>query len=203
MPDTLGQTLANEAWPPNAMPAPNQFAQLPNAGTTLNPVDRDIMIKTIAGEAGQEPPLGQAGIAHAILNRVAVGGYGQGIAGVAQAPTKPGSKFHEFSVWNAPGVAESSKTTHSITPTDPNYQKIGDIVDKVYSGAIPDPTGGATHYYAPQSMPGRIAPPWAPGLAQQNSVTIGNTVFVGGAEGPGRTPVQTTGGPSDIGAGFG
>jgi conjugal transfer mating pair stabilization protein TraG len=188
------------------MPAPNQFAQDPNAGAPMNPADRDILIKTIAGEASREPPLGQAAVAHAILNRVKVGGYGQGVAAVAQAPAAgvdPRRGFHEFSVWNPPGVAESSKTTHSITPNDPLYQHIGDIVDKVYSGAIPDPTGGATHYYAPISMPGRIPPPWAPGLAQQNSVTIGNQVFVGGAQGPGRTPVSVTGGPTDVGAGFG
>jgi conjugal transfer mating pair stabilization protein TraG len=65
------------------MPTPNRFAAPPNFQPQMNPVDRDIMIKTIAGEAGGEPPIGQAGIAHAILNRVAVGGYGQGVAGVA------------------------------------------------------------------------------------------------------------------------
>jgi conjugal transfer mating pair stabilization protein TraG len=185
------------------MPTPNQFAQLPDPGAPMNPLDRDMMIKTIAGEAGNQPPLGQAAVAHAILNRVAVGGYGNGISGVVQQPVKPGSSYHQFSVWNPPGVAESSQTTHSITPGNPLYQRIGDIVDKVYSGAIPDPTGGATHYYAPNSMPGRIPPPWAAPLAQSNSVRIGDQLFVGGAEGPGRTPIQTTGGPTDIGAGFG
>jgi hypothetical protein len=41
----------------------------------LNPVDRDAMIKTIAGEAGGEPELGQAAVAHVLLNRAALGGY--------------------------------------------------------------------------------------------------------------------------------
>jgi spore germination cell wall hydrolase CwlJ-like protein len=185
------------------MPTPNQFAAPPGLQPQMNPVDRDIMIRTIAGEADSQPPLGQAAVAHAILNRVNVGGYGQGIAGVAQRASKPGSQFHEFSVWNPPGVAESSKTTHSITPNDPIYQHIGDIVDKVYSGAIPDPTGGATHYFAPRSMKGGIPPPWYAPLARTNSVRIGDQLFVGGAEGPGRTPIQATGGPTDIGAGFG
>ena len=154
----------------------------------LNPVDRDAMIKTIVGEAGGEPALGQAAVAHVILNRAALGGYSpdQSIQGVAKAPNKPGSSFHQFSVWNAPGMPDYSKITHTITPADPQYQAIGNIVDKVYSGAIPDPTGGATHYYAPASMPGGRPPPWAPALARLNSTKIGGNVFVGGAEGEGR-----------------
>jgi spore germination cell wall hydrolase CwlJ-like protein len=154
----------------------------------LNPVDRDAMIKTIAGEAGGEPATGQAAVAHVILNRAALGGYGpnSSIQGVAEAPNKPGSSFHQFSVWNAPGMPDYSKITHTIQPSDPQYQAIGNIVDKVYSGAIPDPTGGATHYWAPASMPGGRPPTWGPALAALNSTKIGGNVFVGGAEGPGR-----------------
>ena len=29
--------------------------------------------------------------------------------------------------------------------------KIADVVDKAYYGGMPDPTGGATHYYAGQT----------------------------------------------------
>jgi conjugal transfer mating pair stabilization protein TraG len=174
---------------------PPQATPSSAGGPPLSPADRDVLIRTVAGEAGDQPPLGQAGIAHAILNRVAAGGYGDGISGVAQAPIKPGSKYHEFSVWNPPGVAESSVTTHSLTPNSPGYAQIGDIVDKVYNGLIPDPTGGATHYYAPRSMPGRRPPPWAAALAQQNQVKIGDQVFVGGSTGPGQSlPTLFSGG---------
>jgi conjugal transfer mating pair stabilization protein TraG len=83
-------------------------------------------------------------------------------------------------------MPDYSKITHTITPADPQYQAIGNIVDKVYSGAIPDPTGGATHYYAPASMPGGRPPPWDAALARLNSTRIGGNMFVGGAEGPGR-----------------
>jgi len=160
----------------------------------LNPTDRDAMIHTIAAEAGDQPPLGQAAVAHAILNRVAYGGYGQGIQGVVKAPVKPGSSFHQFSVWNAPGMQDSSKIARTLTPNDPQYAAIGNIVDKVYNGAIPDPTYGATHYFAQRSMPGRQPPPWG-ALLTQNVNKIGDQTFVGGAEGPGRvfpiTPTQT------------
>jgi conjugal transfer mating pair stabilization protein TraG len=167
----------------------------------MDPIDRDMMIRTIAGEAGNQPPLGQAAVAHAILNRAADGGYGGNrVRDVVTAPVKPGSRFHQFSVWNPPGVVESSPITQGIQPNDPNYQKIGGVVDQVYNGAIPDPTNGATHYYAPGAMPGRRPPPWAAALASQNQVRIGDQVFVGGSTGPGQTlPSQFTGGYIDAG----
>jgi conjugal transfer mating pair stabilization protein TraG len=189
VPQALSQIAAN-SWPPNAMPTPNQLAAPPGgAQGTLSPQDRDAMIKTIAGEAGGEPQLGQAGVAQVILNRVASGGYGNGVYGVVNQPTKPGSQYKQFSVWNPPGLPESSKVTHSLTPGSPQYAQIGDLVDKVSAGLIPDPTGGATHYYAPASMPGRRPPPWAAPLARVNDVTIGGTRFLGtGPEGPGYNP---------------
>jgi spore germination cell wall hydrolase CwlJ-like protein len=154
----------------------------------MNPTDRDMMIRTIAAEAGNQPMLGQAAVAHVILNRVAAGGYGDGIQGVVTAPVKPGSAYHQFSVWNAPGMQDSSKTVRSLSPNDPQYGNIGAVVDAVHQGAISDPTNGSTHYYAPQSMPGGRPPPWAPQLAALNSVKIGDQIFVGGASGPGQTP---------------
>lgn len=175
-----------------------RFPQAPPLGWNappLNPVDRDAMIHTIAAEAGDQPALGQAAVAHVILNRVADGGYGQGIQGVVKAPVKPGSSFHQFSVWNAPGMQDSSAVARNLTPNDPQYTAIGNIVDKVYNGAIPDPTYGATHYFAQRSMPGRQLPPWG-NLLTQNVNKIADQTFVGGAAGPGRVfpiqpPVQT------------
>ena len=169
----------------------------------MDALDRDALIRTIAGEAGNQPPLGQAAVAHVILNRVADGGYGgSNVQSVVQAPVKPGSRFHQFSVWNPPGVQESSAITHGIQPNDPTYQKIGGIVDQVYNGQIPDPTNGATHYFAPGAMRGGIPPPWASSLAAQNQVKIGDQLFVGGSTGPGQTlPSQIAGGVYDEGMG--
>jgi spore germination cell wall hydrolase CwlJ-like protein len=166
----------------------------------LDPTDRDLMIRTIAAEAGSEPPLGQAAVAHTIFNRAAAGGYGDGIAGVVQAPVKPGSAYRQYSVWNAPGMPDSSAVVRNLKPSDPSYAKIGDVVDQAYAGAIPDLTNGATHYYAPRSMPGGRPPPWAAALAAQNQVKIGNQIFVGGSTGPGQSlPSQIAGGYADEG----
>jgi len=163
-------------------------------GMPMDPTDREALIRTVYGEASGEPALGQAGVAHAILNRVNAGGYGNGIQGVVMAPAagvNPARGFHEFSPWNAPGVPESNPIAQHLSANDPNpilrdaYANIGSVVDKAYNGLIPDPTGGATHYYGYMPRP----PKWAGPLAAQNKVKIGNQTFVGGAEGPGRKPV--------------
>jgi hypothetical protein len=168
----------------------------------LNPMDRDNLIKTIYGEASNQPPLGQAAIAHAILNRVNAGGYTGGapntITNVVHAPAfgeNPAHGFKEFSPWNAPGVPESNPVAQHLSPNDPNpllanaYRNIGAIVDKVYSGAIPDPTGGATHYYGYMPHP----PKWAPPLAALNTTKIADQTFIGGYAGHGQAapPTQT------------
>lgn len=165
----------------------------------LDPRDRDLMIKTIYGEAAGEPPVGQAGIAHAILNRVAAGGYGDGISGVVLAPAAgvdPKRGYHEFSPWNTGGASEGNPRAQQLSPIDPSYSRIGDIVDKAYSGLIADPTHGATHYYGRMPRP----PKWAPPLAAENQVKIGGQTFVGRSTGPGQSlPSQIAGGYADEG----
>ena len=170
----------------------------------LDPVDRDNLIKTIYGEARGEPALGQAGVAHAILNRVAAGGYGNTITDVVHAgvpnPKDAARGYHEFSPWNPPGVPESNPTAQNLSPDSKNpllanaYANIGSIVDKAYNGLIPDPTGGATHYYG--YMP-HGPPKWAGPLAAQNRVKIGNQTFIGGSTGEGQSmPTLFSGGAS-------
>jgi hypothetical protein len=189
------------------MPGSSDISDLLYTGTAhpLDPRDRDLLIKTVYGEASNQPALGQAAVAHAILNRVADGGYGQGVSGVVLAPAagvNPKRGFKEFSPWNAPGVPESNPVAQNLSPNSPNpllanaYRNIGDIVDRVYGGWIPDPTHGATHYYGYMPKP----PAWAPALAAQNQVKIGDQTFVGGSTGPGQTlSSQVTGGLYDEG----
>ena len=164
--------------------------------------DRDNLIKTIYGEASDQPALGQAGVAHAIFNRLNAGGYGNSITDIVHAgvpnPRDAARGFHEFSPWNPPGVPESNLTAQHLSPNDPNpllanaYTNIGNVVDKAYYGITPDPTGGATHYYGYMPHP----PKWAGPLAALNRRKIGNQTFVGGAEGPGRKPIVVAGGLS-------
>ena len=92
---------------------------------------------------------------------------------------------------------EQPHRARACSPDDPNpllakaYRNVGDIVDKARNGLIPDPTGGATHYYGRMPRP----PKWAPPLAALNTVKIGNTTFVGGSTGPGQSlPSRFSGG---------
>ena len=52
-------------------------------------------------------------------------------------------------MWN-PASKQGNKGGQ-IDPTSDTYAKIADVVDKAYYGGIPDPTGGATHYYSRQA----------------------------------------------------
>ena len=200
-PDTQPPPGMTLNYVPQPLPQP-EATPSSAGGMPMDPADREAMIRTIYGEASGESALGQAGVAHAILNRVNAGGYGNGIQGVIMAPV-PNPKdaargFHEFSPWNPPGVPESNPTAQHLSGDSPNpllrnaYANIGSIVDKSYNGLIPDPTGGATHYYGYMPKP----PTWAGPLAALNKVKIGNQTFVGGAGGPGRKPVVVAGGPS-------
>lgn len=135
----------------------------------VSPDERDLAIRTIIGEAGQEPPVGQAAVASVIKNRLASGNYGDSLKSVILAPK-------QFSVWNAGDPA--GDLARKVSPDDPKYQQIGKIVDGVTSGQIPDPTNGAVNYYAPRGMPGGRAPDWAGSMGQGQP--IGNHIFFGG-----------------------
>ena len=106
--------------------------------------DRDILARTLWGEARGESLAGQIAVAWTIRNRVndcnAKSWWGEGYAGVCQKP-------YQFSCWNK---------------NDPNYTYLSDAkqipfrefaqaqiaAEQVMSGKVPDPTNGATHYYA-------------------------------------------------------
>jgi hypothetical protein len=113
----------------------------------LDPRDRDAMIRTVLTEAAADDPMGWAAVASTIRNRLATGDFGPTPSDVVKAPG-------QFEVW-ANGRAQA------ISPKHPNYEAAGRIVDAVAAG-LPDPTGGATHFYSPsgQAALGRQPPKW-------------------------------------------
>ena len=137
--------------------------------------DRDILIKTLYGEAGNQGPHGMAAVAHVVINRLNSGHWGDSLADVATA-SDPKTGVHQFSMWNDSPKMEGNKKAQNLDPSDPNYQAIGALVDGVASGAVPDPTNGATHYYAPGAMPGGRPPSWAKDGTNVNKV--GDQVFM-------------------------
>lgn len=130
--------------------------------------DRDILARTLWGEARGESLIGQIAVAWAIRNRVNDGTerswWGEGYAGVCQAK-------YQFSCWNK---------------SDPNFPYLNGAkqiparelaqarlgADQVIDGKAPDPTGGATHYYA-VSM--KTPPAWAAKAKQ--TFKLGGHIF--------------------------
>lgn len=135
----------------------------------MDAVDRDLAIRTVLAEASGQGPDGMAAVAHVIRNRSAVGRYGgKSVGEVVTAK-------NQFEPWNDVGAGKPNDPM-GYAPTDPGYQRAAKIVDAVFSGALPDPTRGATHFYAPkaQSDLGRKAPSWAKG---QQGLKIGDHMF--------------------------
>lgn len=129
------------------------------AQSSLAPAHRDMAIRTIYGEAANEPDEGQAAVASVIKNRMQAGRYGgDSVPGVVLAK-------NQFEPW---GNNDARARMMALKQDDPRYQKIGGIVDQVFGGQMEDPTNGATHFVAPQAQAalGRQMPSWAQGDGQ-------------------------------------
>ncbi|MCB9982430.1 MAG: cell wall hydrolase [Rhodospirillales bacterium] len=128
----------------------------------------DVLARTLWGEARGQGHIGMEAVACVVLNRVKVaanhgGKYWWG-ANIIQVCQKP----YQFSCWNR---------------SDPNFQKLQSVDDKnlyfatalriarrAVAGALPDHTGGATHYHADY-----VEPYWARGHVP--CARIGRHVF--------------------------
>lgn len=124
----------------------------------ISPSDRDMMIRTIIGEAGNEPALGQVAVAHAIMNRLGDGNFGKSPTQIVLAPG-------QFEPWQT-----RSGELATISRNSPAYQQVGQIVDGVVQGGIPDPTKGATHFLnedVVRQRRGGALPDWAQGPGLQ------------------------------------
>lgn len=139
---------------------------------TVTEKDRDILARTLWGEARGESLAGQIAVAWSIRNRVEMDlhndgkpdWWGEGYAGVCQKP-------YQFSCWNRndPNFAYLSGAKQ-IPFRELAQARIA--ADQVIDGKVLDPTGGATHYYA-TSM--KMPPAWAAKAKQ--TLKLGGHVF--------------------------
>ena len=131
---------------------------------SVSPRDRDLWIRTVIGEAAGDPSA--LAVAHVIANRAR--NSGSSVRDVVLAP-------NQFEPWS-----KRSRELMSYTQDDPAYKQAANIVDAVSSGRAPDPTNGATKFYAPvaQAQLGRKPPKWDDGTGQQ----IGAHKFFGGGK---------------------
>jgi len=134
----------------------------------LTPADRDYSIRTMLGEAADQPDNGKAAVAHVIMNRARDGGFGgTSPADVVLAPD-------QFEPWQT-----RRRELLGYSPDSPDYRKAGQIFDDVVGGKIPDPTGGAIHFLNEdivRQRRGGLLPDWAKGA----STRIGGHTFYGG-----------------------
>ena len=130
--------------------------------------DRDILARTLWGEARGESLTGQIAVAWTIRNRVfdgkAKSWWGEGYSGVCLKPW-------QFSCWNKNDPNDAYLSGAKPIPAA-QYAQALKAADQVMADATPDPTGGATHYYA-TTMP--KAPTWAKGAKQ--TLKLGQHVF--------------------------
>jgi len=166
-------------------PTPEQYVARANAGlqdnslaedNALSIYERDVVTRTILGEAANQGDLGQAAVAHVIQNRVDDPRWGDDPAEVSLA-------MKQFSAWNS--GAGGNHLVDQYQPGDPAYDRAAAIADMVFNGQTQDPTDGATHYYSPAGMAALVnngdqsnsLPRW---LQEENARRGGETVTIGG-----------------------
>lgn len=130
--------------------------------------DLDILARTLYGEARGETLAGMVAVAWTIRNRVndgkAKSWWGEGYAGVCLKP-------YQFSCWNKNDPNFPFLSGAKPIPVA-EMAKAVMVATAVMDGAYPDPTGGATHYYATTMSK---APAWAAKAKQ--TLKLGHHVF--------------------------
>src|SRR5216684_288593 len=126
--------------------------------------ERDLLIRTVIGEADDQPDTGRAAVAHVVLNRMNSGRWGKTAGDVVLARG-------QFEPWQ-----KRSRELLGISPDSKSYQRTAAIIDDVLAGRTPDQTGGATHFLDPaivKARRGGTLPDWARG----QGVSIGSHKF--------------------------
>lgn len=121
-------------------PVPPKAAVAPPPWPPLTSHDRDILTRTLYGEAANESEAGQIAVIHVMRNRLLRGPasrFGGTPAEVCQKPW-------QFSCWNANDPMRVRLL--ALRPDSDAYKALGAVVDKAWS--IPDTVGGADHYAA-------------------------------------------------------
>lgn len=127
-----------------ARPAPRQAAAAAAAAA-------EILARTLLGEAGGRPVRAVEAVAAVVMNRVRLaavpGGpshWGRGVAGVCRAP-------FQFACWTPHHPRH--RAMREAREDDPALALCCRVAARAAAGALPDPTGGATHYHDAARLP--------------------------------------------------
>lgn len=128
--------------------------------------------RTVWQEARGESLEGQRAVAHVIVNRLRSDRWGDTLAEVCLSQSKG---WHQFSGWNR---NDPNLNAVCDLPDDhPLLVRFVAMIEAALAGA-PDPTNGATHYYAPKVV---AEPSWVSGAGRAPAATptgkIGNHLF--------------------------
>ena len=107
--------------------------------------DRDLLIRTLIGEAGGQGSEGLAAVASVIRNRVE--SAFDGMKTYRDVILEGNGK--QFNTW-APGNAAGDRVK-SMSTDDPQYRAVAALVDKMAAGKLDDPTNGATSFFNPKT----------------------------------------------------
>jgi len=135
---------------------------------TATEKDRDVLARTLWGEARGEGLAGMVAVAWTIRNRVdddkEKSWWGEGYAGVCRKP-------YQFSCWNSNDRNYPYLSGAKQMPTA-EFAKCQLVAQQVIEDAQPDPTGGATHYYSTSMA---RPPKWVLGATQ--TLRLGHHIF--------------------------
>lgn len=136
------------------------------ADLKVTPTERDLLIRTVIGEAANQPDEGKAAVAYSVFNRLNAGGYGDDIQGVL-------FKRKQYEPWET-----RSQELMSYSPEGRRYKSAASVIDGILEGKVPDPTNGATHFANVDTVKQRgntSALNWINGM--QNVTQIGAHTF--------------------------
>ena len=141
--------------------------------------DRDLMIRTVYGEAVHEPRLGQMAVAWVIRNRYKSNPYGWNtLAKVVTACGYTRRKKRRVKVCQFEPWLSRKKAILALNSDSVYYRQLGAVVDDVLQGRTSDPTNGAWYFLNKvivqkrRRKQGRNMPKWA-----QNCTDIGRHSF--------------------------
>lgn len=132
-------------------------------GVNATGADLDALARTAYGEARGEPLGGIVAVCWVAVNRLrAESWFGRSIQEVCM-------KKYQFSCWNEGDP--NLPLLLAVTGDDAAFRRCLGAAALVLSGDLPDPSGGATHYY----RDGSEVPSWAESMVP--TITIGHHKF--------------------------
>ena len=126
--DTSGEIQISKLFPKNLQ------------NNLKKPESIDALVRTIVAEAGGESEDGQLAVANVILNRFKDKRYPNDIQRIVLQP-------FQFSAYN--DKDQGGNDLVNVSPNNPTYKKVKNIVELLLAGKLSDNTGGATHYWNP------------------------------------------------------